>query len=243
MILIVINDFLFMIIVFLLALFLSLLITLVYYYTSYVKESSRQKKWVYDELNQNARHHSTVFLGDSLTDFYRTSEFFLNYNIYNRGIAGDSTDDVLRRIQTNVIDIKPKRVFLQIGTNDLGYGKKPDYVVANIEKIVNLLTLSIDGVEIFIISLYPVNSNAISLSKIIVGLRKNADINYINSKLIQIAKDKKINYIDMHQHLIDEKGNLKKEYTVEGLHISLVGYKKVTEVLEPYVYDSHVSID
>src|SRR5690554_2982531 len=98
MYLIFINDFVFMIIVFLLALFLSLLITLVYYYTNYVKESSRQKKWVYDELNENAKHGSTVFLGDSLTDFYRTSEFFLNFNIYNRGIAGDSTDDILRRI-------------------------------------------------------------------------------------------------------------------------------------------------
>ncbi len=236
MFLIVINNILFIIIVFLFVVVLSLLITLVYYYSNYIKESKSQKKWIYSEMNKAAKKNCIVFLGDSLTDFYRTHEFFLKSDIYNRGIASDTTDDVLSRLDDNVINISPRKIFLQIGTNDLGNKKSKEYVVNNIKKIINRIKEAIPNAQIFVISLYPVNSSAIALSKIIVGRRKNSDINFINNQLIKICDNNNIKYIDVNSKLKDGTGNLMKEYTIEGLHISILGYSLITEILQPYVF-------
>lgn len=236
MILIVVNNVLFIIFIFLFMTILSLLITLLYHYLKYIKESRGQKRWVYSELNQNAKKNSIVFLGDSLTDFYRTHEFFIKSDIYNRGIASDTTDDIIKRLEDNVLSIKPRKIFIQIGTNDLGNNKSVDYIVNNIDIIIEKIKSALPETEINIISLYPVNVNAIALSRIIVGRRKNSDINEINKKLISLCESKNITYIDVNSHLKDENGNLKKEYTIEGLHISILGYSKITEILKPYVF-------
>jgi len=208
---------------------------LIIYYTRYIKQSSREKRKLYTDLNRHAKKGSIVFLGDSLTDFYRTNEFFLNDEIYNRGIAGDTTDDVLNRLYDNVINIAPRKLFLQIGTNDLGGRKKPDYIVKNIEKIVQKVLTAYSQCQIYIISLYPINPSAIPLSKIITMPRKNITLDAINNMLIEFCEKGGYTYIDVASHLKDEKGNLKKEYTIEGLHISLIGYEKITEILKPYI--------
>ena len=224
---------------FILGLFLLLLtavITLIFYYVRYVRQSSEEKKFIYTILNEQAKKNSIVFLGDSLTDFYRTNEFFLNADIYNRGIAGNTTDDVLERLQDNVLNIEPRKLFLQIGTNDLGKRKSVNYILNNIEKIIDHIKLSCPNTLIYIISLYPINSTAIPLSKTSTGPRKNTDIDVINKMLEQLCITKDISYIDVASHLKDKKGNLSKEYTVEGLHISLLGYAKITEILKPFVY-------
>lgn len=235
MILIYINDILFFIFIAFFTLLLSGVVTLIIYYTKYVNESSAEKRQIYNELNKQATNNSIVFLGDSLTDFYRTNEFFLNMDIYNRGIAGNTTNDVIKRLFENVISISPRKIFLQIGTNDLGIKKKPDYIVNNIREIIESIKSHLPSTEVYLISLYPINPIAMPLSKIITRPRKNQEINTINEMLVTLASQLNLTYIDVCSHLKDAKGNLKKEYTVEGLHISLIGYSKITEILKPFV--------
>ena len=56
-----------------------------------------------------------------------------------------------------------------------------------------------------------------------------------NKKIKEICKEKNITYVNVYDELTDKNGNLKLEYTVEGLHISDEGYKKITNVLSKYV--------
>ncbi len=204
-------------------------------FLKYMKSSKAGKKEYYELLNRDLEKESIVFLGDSLTEFYRTDEFLRDFNIYNRGIAGDTTDDVLDRLESNVIMMKPKKIFLQIGTNDLNENKKPLYIINNIKKIISILIEKLPETKLYLISLYPINDKAMAVSKIIVGRRKQADIETINSALVAFAKEQNITYIDIFPHLLDEDCRLKKEYTVEGLHISLDGYCFITSLLYPYV--------
>ena len=215
MFLLVINNILFIVFISLFFIILFSLILLIIYLLNYINTSRRDKRNIYTELNNTAISNSIVFLGDSLTDFYRISEFFINSNIYNRGIASDTTDDILKRLDENVLTISPRKVFLQIGTNDLGNFKKPSYVINNIKKIVYTIQKAIPECEVYIISLYPVNSRALALSRLIVRTRKNKHINFINNNLEEFAKEANITYIDAASHLKDDKGNLKKEFTVE----------------------------
>ena len=193
--------------------FVVAIIILIFWVLRYIEDSSENKRHIYTILNEHAKRKSIVFLGDSLTDFYRIDEFFLKKYIYNRGIASNTTDDVLERIYENVINIAPRKVFLQIGTNDLGNKKSCEYVINNIKKIISILATEVPGVDLNVLSLYPVNAKAMLTSKISVGRRKNKDIDYINSQLILLCEELGITYIDVNSSLKDENGALKKETT------------------------------
>lgn len=213
-----------------------LFIVLVIYVLRLIKISTKLKAKQLAKFNVFANKNKTVFLGDSLTEFYQIEEFFHDFKVYNRGIASDTTTGVLERLDTNVIQIQPKKVFLQIGTNDY-IRHNNEYIFNNIVKIVERLKAGIDDVKIYIISLYPVNHKARFISRFFTTVRKNKTIMLLNAKLKEYCDTTNIPYIDVYNTLTDEKGNLAKKYTVEGLHISYEGYEVITSILLPYVRD------
>ena len=72
---------------------------------------------MFDDMHEDSG--GIVFLGDSITEFLNVDEFLPSYHIIKRGIAGDTTSGVLRRLG-EVIALKPRKLFLLIGTNDIG---------------------------------------------------------------------------------------------------------------------------
>jgi len=194
---------------------------------------------VFTHLNKVAKPGSIVFLGDSITDFFRVNEFFPGAYVINRGISWDTTDGVLNRLCESVYELTPSKVFLLIGTNDLGDEKPVEYVAGNIRKIISEIRQNCPQTKIYLESVYPVSlSKDKKIKKIIVGKRNNTDISRLNDELRNIADEMGITYIDVYSHLVDENGNIKTEYTVEGLHLTIQGYEVVAEVLRPYVFDS-----
>lgn len=212
----------------------TLFVTLVIYVLKLIKINTKLKAKQFVKFNSFSSKNQIVFLGDSLTDFYQIEEFFHDYKVYNRGIASDTTKGVLERLEDNVIQIEPRKVFLQIGTNDyIRYNN--DYIYNNIIKIIDQLKSRIAGVKVYLISLYPVNHRAKIYSRFFTTVRKNKTIRELNSRLKEYCDANNIPFIDVHSHLVDEKGNLDKKYTVEGLHINYEGYDIITNILLPYV--------
>lgn len=185
-------------------------------------------------INEDAKPNSIVFFGDSLTDFYPIQDFFPTFMIYNRGIAGDTTKDLLKRLH-NIIAIKPRKIFIQIGTNDLGKNVKPIQIIANIKTIYTRLQNEVPGIEIIAISLYPVSHHKIWLSPFIAGIRTNKNIVKTNMMLKALCDEMGITYIDIHEKLSNKKGRLDSLYTLEGLHISGLGYAVISQALCDYV--------
>lgn len=213
---------------------LGTLVLLVVLYYFLLTTNNQNRLQIFKVINEDHIEDSIVFFGDSLTDFFPLQDFFPEQKIYNRGIAADTTKKLLKRIH-NVIEVKPKKVFLQIGTNDLGKGARPKKVVESIIKICEILEVEIPGVEVIVISLYPVSHRVIWLSPLISGLRTNNKIREVNYLLAQRCREAGRKYLDIHQHLINPKGRLKKEYTIEGLHISGLGYKVIAEQIKPHL--------
>ena len=60
-----------------------------------------------------------AFIGDSLTDHYDVARFYPGITTLNRGIAGDNTYGLYRRLQVSLYDVQPKVVVLLIGSNNL----------------------------------------------------------------------------------------------------------------------------
>lgn len=188
-------------------------------------------------LNKSLSKGGIVFLGDSITEQFLVSEFFEDLPVINRGITRDTTVGIIRRLKVSVRDLKPSKVILLIGTNDLGNGKRLDAIVANIARIIELIQFYTPQTKVYLQSVYPVRvEKAHQIKKTLVGKRNNRDIMAINMKLKHEARRTHITYIDMYKYLKDVHGQLKKSYTMDGLHLTPEGYDRVAKVLQKYLY-------
>ena len=171
-----------------------------------------------------------LFLGDSITERYKLDKYLFNYNTINSGIGGNTTNDILNDIDKRVNNYSFDKVFILIGINDLLFTEETnEEIVTNIEKIID----SIDNKRavIYLESIYPVNTDKVTD----IPKDSNTKINEMNKLLENICNKGKCNYINMHDKLTDKQGNLKKLYTNDGIHISKIGYIKVTKELLNYM--------
>ena len=180
--------------------------------------------------NRFAKPKGIVFVGDSLTQRYPLNEFYPGLHVYNRGIDGDTTVGVLKRLELSIFDLKPTTVVLQIGTNDLQVeGIAKDITIVNIQKIVKAIQNTQPEIHLILVSLYPVNLSIDKLvNKFIVGPRNNEDIKSINQA---IAKIQGVKFLDIYPHLLNEDKELNLQYSKEGLHLSLAGYAIITPLI------------
>ena len=166
-----------------------------------------------------------VFLGDSITEFLNVDEFLPSYHIIKRGIAGDTTSGVLRRLG-EVIALKPRKLFLLIGTNDIGIDLWTTSIARNIREIVSRIQAKSPETKIYLESLFPTRH---------IPSRPNAYIQELNHEIAAIAQDLHCTFIDLYPLLLGEDGELAEEYTLDGLHLSDKAVAKWTAYLVPYL--------
>lgn len=200
------------------------------------KETTKKSKNPYDiKVKSN---DNFVFLGDSITDYYPLEELYDGYPVINSGVAGYTTSDILNNLDKMVPIYNPTKVFLLIGTNDIDLDKSDKYIINNITKIINNIKKKRPKTKIYIESIYPVNNtNDSKINHATVGIRNNKRIIKLNKKIKAYCDKNNYTYIDVYSNLVDKDGNLKIEYTEEGLHLTDLGYLKVTKILYPYLED------
>jgi hypothetical protein len=87
----------------------------------FVAGSQRTRR---DQLNSlTPPPGSFVLFGDSITEYGKWEEFLAGLPVVNRGIGGETSAQVLERLDPALN--KPKAVALLIGTNDLSIGVPP----------------------------------------------------------------------------------------------------------------------
>lgn len=180
--------------------------------------------------NRFAKPNGIVFVGDSLTQRYPLNEFYPGMHVYNRGIDGDTTIGLLKRLELSIFDLKPTITVLQIGTNDLQVeGLPKETTIRNIQQIVATIQKTQPSIHLILVSLYPVNRSSDKLvNKFIVGPRQNEEIKIINEA---IAKIEGVTFVDTFPHLLNEEQELNMQFSKEGLHLSLAGYATITPLI------------
>lgn len=177
-----------------------------------------------------------IFFGDSLTARYDLEKFYSNKYIINKGINGNQTEDLLNRIDEDVYEYNPSKVILLIGINDLINEVDAKDVLLNIETIINEIRFNRPSAKIYVESLYPVDEQTINAKK---GENQvdvfNKDIKTLNGEIEKMCKSNRVTYINMFDILVDNEGKLKKMYSKDGIHLTNLGYLKVTSVLNKYV--------
>ncbi len=193
-------------------------------------------KW-FRTLNKYVKGRPSVFVGDSITQEFLLSEIYAGLNVCNRGIGGDTTEGVLKRMNESIFDVNPSQLFLMIGTNDLVLSDLSSIqIVENIKKICVQSLEKLPDLKIHVVSIFPVSEQKDpKVDPNTVGDRTNITINEINKMLEEYAKEVGINYLDISSLLIDETGNLNVLYTREGLHLSQTGYEKIESIYRKHL--------
>lgn len=225
-------------VVFLVMILLLMIILLCYLFVKYndLKKVKAREKVVTKTVEEKVVDDNYLFLGDSITDFYDLDKYYEDLPVVNSGVSGNQTTDILNDMKNRVYRYNPSKVFLLIGINDYLDDRTDDEIVDNIKKIIELIKKNRPYAKIYLESIYPVNktdNDKISLS--MVSIRDNDRVVETNKKLKQYCDEKKITYIDLYSKLVDDEGNLKLDYTKEGLHLSDDGYKVVTEEISKYI--------
>lgn len=172
-----------------------------------------------------------VFLGNSITAGTDWSKLLNLPQAKNRGISGDITFGILERLQ-DVIDGKPKKVFILIGINDISRNIPDSVILANYKKIVERIRKGSKKTEIYFNTLLPVNA---SFEKFKNHYGKDEHILYLNSEIRKFTA-KKVTVIDLYAQFLDKDNHLKAELTKDGLHLIPAGYKVWADFLNSTGY-------
>lgn len=159
-----------------------------------------------------------VFLGDSLVARWDLEVSFPSYVVENKGISGSGIDSFSKYknqyIGTDIVVI--------IGTNDLGKITDDnilEYTKSYLEQIV-----STGAENIYLFSILPRNF-----------ANDSVDINDKIERLNELIKSGAENYgniiyIDAYSYLANNEG-IAPQYSYDGLHMSLYGYEKLSQLL------------
>lgn len=197
----------------------------------------------FHKMNETAEKGQIVCAGSSLMEMFPVEKFVQEDNIplviYNRGVGGFVTQELLDNIDVCILDLEPRRVFINIGTNDLSNPELSiDDMIQNYDKILTIVQDRLPGVDIYMMAYYPINYDA-ATDEMKPGLliRTNDKIAQANEAVQALAKLHQAGYIDINDPLKDEKGNLKAEYTIEGMHIKEQGYRAIFESFLKYAME------
>ncbi|HBL12205.1 MAG TPA: G-D-S-L family lipolytic protein [Cyanobacteria bacterium UBA11162] len=173
-----------------------------------------------------------IFLGDSLTDQAEWAELLNNPHIKNRGISGDTTEGVLARLD-EIVESKPKQIFLMIGTNDIwNAGKTVGQVTQNYKLIIETIKQRSPSTQVFVQSLLPVNNQDYRIKV------NNNDLVRINRQIEEFAKQFSYQYIDLYNSFINKQNQLDPKYTFDGVHLNEQGYLTWKRIIESDIADT-----
>lgn len=199
-------------------------------YDSTYRPATYQVQVDYFRSHPNSKK-DIIFLGNSLTAHMDWAELLGNKNIRNRGISSDITFGVLERLD-EVIEGKPAKVFLLIGINDISRNVPEDVILANYSKIVHRIKAGSPKTKIYVQTLLPTNN---SFDKFKKHYNKEKETAIVNQGIKELATQQNLTLIDLNPHFADSNGQLKTEYTHDGLHLIIAGYKKWAELLKKHL--------
>ena len=163
-----------------------------------------------------------VFLGDSITFGGHWNEIVPGHPVRNRGIGGDRTDDVLARLEP-ILEGRPGKLFLLIGTNDLGTDIPHDAIVANYATLLDRFARETPSTVVYVQSVMP------------RAAEYRERVERLNEALRALAAERGLTYVDLYPAFLAEDGSIRDELTFDEIHLTGVGYREWYRLLEPHL--------
>lgn len=161
-----------------------------------------------------------AFFGDSITQAGRWTEWFPDVEALNLGVAGNTTDEALARLD-DVVAAAPDGIVLLIGTNDLGTRQSVEHLVRNVETMCVELRRALPGSRMLVQSIMP------------RGREFAARIQEANIHIRQFTSTVRAQFLDLWPVLALEDGELNPAFSDDRLHLTAAGYDAWLGELRP----------
>lgn len=187
----------------------------------------------YRDLNRLAvKEPAIIFIGDSIVEYFPLHELLQSpKTLVNRGIRGYKTDLLLENLDAHLFGQALDKVFILIGTNDIGKEMAQAETLANLEVVIQEIFRDYPLAQIQLLSVLPVNEQ--EQYKGTVYIRTNEKIQALNRAYQELAQAYyQVSYVDVYSSLLDEVGQLAEAYTTDGLHLSVAGYRILAQALQ-----------
>jgi lysophospholipase L1-like esterase len=168
-----------------------------------------------------------LFMGDSITDWWDSErepyagkpvfdKYFGDWKVANFGIAGDTTQGVLYRLQNGEGQgFSPKVVMLLIGVNNTRTNTAPE-IAEGVGAVVLELQKDFPAAKILLLGVFPYQE---------AGAPVREEIAYINSTISRLHDGDKVHYLDISDVFLDENGNIPADVMSDALHPTTKGYE------------------
>jgi lysophospholipase L1-like esterase len=171
-----------------------------------------------------------IFLGNSITEGGNWAKLTGDNSIINRGIGGDITYGMLKRLN-DVIKRKPSKLFILIGINDIGKDIPDEAIANNYVKIIKRVQAGSPETKIYVQSILPLNP---AIPNFPQHYDKQDHVVHTNQLLREVVKLTNTQFINLFPLFLDDQQYLDKKYTFDGLHLNAQGY----EVWVKYLKDT-----
>jgi lysophospholipase L1-like esterase len=175
-----------------------------------------------------------LFMGDSITDWWRTPEgqyagkpvfdkYWGNQKVANFGIAGDTTQGVLYRLQNGEGQgFSPKAIMLMIGTNNTRANTAAE-IAEGVGAIVAELQKDFPSAKILLLGIFPRSTPVDPV---------RAQLAEINTIISRLHDGNKVHYLDIGKIFLDSNGNIPLDIMSDGLHPTTKGYELWAEAVK-----------
>jgi len=173
-----------------------------------------------------------LFLGDSITEGWGVApawrEYFGKYSPLNLGLAGDTTQNVLWRIEHGALDgTHPQVVVLMVGVNNLAGGFTPEQTSDGIRAILSLLQAHLPATRVLLLAVLPARQDARD------PLRQR--IKDTNRLLESLATPGRVELHDVGSVLLEPDGSISKSTLRDFVHPTPEGFERLSRAVAPFL--------
>ena len=139
---------------------------------------------------------------------------------YNKGVSGELTSDMLRRLEGDVLSVKPNYVIILGGSNDIGWSVEPTDILDNlIQMYEKSASANIEVVACTVPSVIGPES----------FVKPRLELNEL---IVDYCFENELVCVDLFSPTADPKTKmLDKRYSSDGLHLNTAGYTKMAEII------------
>jgi len=185
-----------------------------------------------------------LFMGDSITDWWRNpggtnsfphgpngaytgkpvfDKYFGSMKVANFGIAGDTTQGVLWRLQNGEGQgYQPKVIMLMIGTNNTRRNTASE-IAEGVAAVVREMRKDFPDAKILLLGIFPRSGPASSV---------RAKITAVNAIISGLNDGQHVFYLDIGPKFLSADGTIPKDIMSDGLHPTTKGYEIWAEAVK-----------
>lgn len=197
-------------------------------------------EWLQRIIENNAKANKSpetiklVFDGDSITDGWQGrgrriyDEHYAKIGVFDFGLSGDRTQNLLWRLYNGQVDkVRPRLVVLLIGTNNIGFGEKPEDAAAGVKAVVEEYRKRLPESVILLQAVFPRGQSPQDQAR--------PKIDTLNREIAKLADGEKVVFLDLGEKFLNPDGSVNADLMPDFLHPNEKGYAVWADAIQPVI--------